>query len=221
MAAGEKSWTEDERTMADLAARPLDPADEQALARLLAHPAKALRLRAATLFAEALSGGDSPPAMTDRLLASSDGAVRWGAAFASSRAGVVTPRVLDVAVEALDADDGDVRWAAASIVTQEARGSAGLRMRLRSLSTDGTPRSRKMALLCLCDSGGSEGDTYRHALGDEDPFVRLAAATCLARSGDRSPDSLAALRTVSEADADPRVRRGASALLSRLAPRTN
>jgi hypothetical protein len=73
-----------------------------------------------------------------------------------------------------------------------------------------------MALLCLCDSGERDGALYRGALADADPFVRLAALTSLARGGDRSDESLAAISAVADADADARVRRGAAAIHRRL-----
>jgi HEAT repeat protein len=167
-----------------------------------------------------MSANLTPAALVDARLSSSDAEVRWVAAFAASRAGVSDDRVVGIAVEALAFEDGDVRWAAAAIVTRAARDSDVLRTQLRSIVASGTPRSRKMALLCLCDSGVSDGHLYRSALADEDPFVRLAALTSLARSGDASPESLAALRAVIDGDADARVRRGATAILSRLSPQT-
>lgn len=210
----------DENALAELASRALEVTDEAVLARLLSHPSKPLRLRAAALLTESISSNLAPAALVDALLASRNAEVNWVAAFAASRAGVSDERVVDIAVEALAFEDGDVRWAAAAIVTRAARDSDSLRARLRSLVAGGTALSRKMALLCLCDSGVTDGDLYRGALADEDPFVRLAAVTSLARSGDASPASLAALRAVIDGDTDARVRRGATAILSRLSPQT-
>jgi HEAT repeat protein len=208
----------DESELASLEKRPLEVGDGPALARFLAHPAKLVRLRAASVLSDAIASDCAAAALVDDLFASAEIDVRWGAAFAAGRAGRTTERVVEVAVEALDVEDGDVRWAAASIVTREARGSASLRARLTNLSASGGPRSRKMALLCLAESGVKNGDLYRRALADADPFVRLAAVKSLARSGDASAESLAALRAASEGDEDVRVRRGATAVLSRLAP---
>jgi hypothetical protein len=210
----------DENALAELGSRALEVADEAVLARLLSHPAKPLRLRAAALLSESISSNLAPVALVDALLASGDAEVRWVTAFAASRAGVSDARVVGIAVEALAFEDGDVRWAAASIVTRAARESDNLQTRLRSIVARGTPRSRKMALLCLCDSGVCDGTIYRGALADEDPFVRLAAVTSLARSGDASSESLAALQAVIDGDTDERVRRGAAAILSRLSPQT-
>src|SRR5688572_2966624 len=167
--------TADENALAELAGRALEVADEAVLARLLTHPAKPVQLRAAALISESISAQRMPAELLDAFFADPKAAVRWGAAFAASRAGVTDERVVDVAVEALEVEDGDVRWAAASIVTRAARESEDVRTRLRTLATKGTPRSRKMALLCLCDSGVRDGKLYRGALADTDPFVRLAA----------------------------------------------
>jgi HEAT repeat protein len=214
--ADEEMEAAGQRALDELASRTLEPSDEEPLVRLLAHPSKPLRLKAVAVLAEAMSAGRVPDVLCDRLLGRADADARWSAAFAASRAGLRIPQVLDIAVAALDVEDGDVRWAAASIVTQGARESDALRARLTSLASSGSPRSRKMALLCLCDCGVVDSDLYRNALRDDDPFVRLAAVTSLARSGDRSPESLEALRTVSEEDDDARVRRGAGAVLARL-----
>lgn len=219
MARDEKAPDPAGRLLDEMAGRPLEPADEEALARCLSHGAKPVRLRAAALLTDAVSSGRAPAALCDRLLGSKDAQARWGAAFAASRAGIRSEQVLDIAIEALDVADGDVRWAAASIVAREARESERLRATLRTLASEGTPRSRKMALLCLCESGVIDGDFYRRALGDDDPFVRLAAVTSLARSGDDSPESLEALRVASQSDEDTRVRRGAGAVLARLSAR--
>jgi len=186
------------------------------VAACLAHPIKTIRRAAAGALAASLAGGIVGPADCEALLAQDDADVRWGTAFALGRAGHANARVLDIAIEALANDDGDVRWAAASIVVATARACGELRARLRTLVASGTSRTRKMALLCLCDCGERDGVLYRAALADADPFVRLAALTSLARGGDRSPESLAAIASVADSDEDARVRRGAGAILRRL-----
>lgn len=191
-------------------------ADRDRIARCLADASKQVRLRAASALSAAFLSNHTPPGFAGPLLDSENLEVRWGAAYACSKAGIAEVRIFDIAVEVLDMEDGDVRWAAASIVTREARDSDALRGRLRSLVAADSPRLRKMAILCLCDSGERDGALYRGSLGDEDPFVRLAALTSLARSGDRSGQSLAAVKAVSESDDDVRVRRGAVAILARL-----
>ena len=186
------------------------------VAAYLAHPRKAVRRHAAGALSVAFARGQVEPSICEDLLTSDDRNVRWGAAFALGHAGHAGSRVIDVAMATLDADDGDVRWAAASIVVRTARASADLRSRLRALAGDGQARTRKMALLCLCDSGERDGGLYRGALADADPFVRLAALTSLARGGDRSEETLSAISAVADTDADARVRRGAVAILRRL-----
>lgn len=200
-----------ERGEADVAS-----GDLPRLAGYLGHPRKTLRLHAAGALSATLARSKVDLSFFDVLLASEDVHVRWGAAFAVGRAGAADSRVIDVAMEALGADDGDVRWAAASILVEAARPSAGIRAQLRALVAGGNARTRKMALLCLCDSGERDGALYRAALADADPFVRLAALTSLARGGDRSDESLSAISALADGDGDARVQRGAAAVLRRL-----
>lgn len=194
-------------------------ADAPRLASLLAHPDRVLRRRASGALGAAVARGSIPVAWCESLLGAADAATRWGAAFALAASGHRGPGVIEASLAALDSDDGDVRWAAASLVIAEARVSAEFGASLRRLAKSGTPTMRKMALLCLGDSGDS-GDGQRsallEALGDADAMVRLAALTALARSGDASSSTLNAIAAVADGDSEARVQRAASAVLRRL-----
>lgn len=201
------------------------PRDAARLTGYLGHERKPVRRRAGGALATAIRSGAIAAEACEALLQSPDATLRWGAAFALSRAGLATEAVIDVALATLDSGDGDVRWAAASIVITAARESDALRTRLRNLVGDGTPTMRntvpstlrKMALLCLADGGEREVPVCLRALRDEDSLVRLAALTTLGRVAAATPAVLAAVTAVADADTEAPVRRAATAILARLA----
>lgn len=186
------------------------------LERCLGHPDKHVRLHAASALAAQLGRGGIDADLCRDWMNSEHEHVRWGAAFAASKAGLLEHDIVAIALSCLDSGDGDVRWAAASLVVAAARRSAAVKQQLRDLVASGSDRRRKMALLCLCDCGERDGALYREALGDGDSFVRMAALTSMARNGDRSGESLAAIAAIAEGDAEANVRRAAAAVLRRL-----
>ena len=190
--------------------------DAALLARCFGDPRKAVRRRAANMVAAAITSGAVTPELCERGLDSTDAATRWTAAFTLGRAGRTTPRVIDVALEQFQIPDGDVRWAAAAIVTPVARVIEDLRSRLRVLATGADATARKMALICLADAGDRDVALAVRALEDENAYVRLAALKALARIGDASPAVLTALRTMAEADPEERIRRAATVVAERL-----
>ncbi|MFN2377009.1 MAG: HEAT repeat domain-containing protein [Candidatus Binatia bacterium] len=192
------------------------PGDAERLAACLGHPDKHVRLHAASALAAELGRGGIDEALCRSWMGSDDEQVRWGAAFAASKAGLLEDQVVAIALSSLDSGDGDVRWAAASLVVAAARQSEAVRKQLRDLVASGSNRRRKMAVLCLCDCGERDGRLYREALGDVDSFVRMAALTSMARNGDRSSDSLAAIAATAAGDGEANVRRAAAAVLRRL-----
>ncbi len=207
-----------ERDASDLLGR-IERGEAAAVERaieLLAEPSKPVRLAAASALAAALGRGDIAVSGIEPLLREGRDAERWGAAWALARARLATPAAIEVLVAALESRDVDRRWAATTAVATLAREDESLRARLRGLSAGGSPQARKMSLICLCDGGERDGAVFRAALKDDDPFVRLAALTSLARLGDRSAPSLGAIASLAAGDADERVRRGAGAVLRRL-----
>lgn len=182
----------------------------------LEHPDKAVRRRAADSLAAALAGGDIEADSLRPSLTSPSREVRWGVAFALRSSGRRDAALLEAWMEALGNEDGDVRWAAAAIVIEAARGEESLRDRLLTLASSGGPLSRKMALFCLCAAGPRDASPFLAALSDEDSFVRLAALTSLGRLGVRDDDVIGAIAAIGSGDCEPRVRRAAVAVLDRL-----
>lgn len=214
--------TDDERSVAPVLASiedgrvVLDRDDAGRLVGLLASDRKTLRRLAAGALATALKDGDLEADFAEDLLAHPLPAIRWGAAFAMARAGIGGARVLAAAIAALASDDGDVRWAASSMLVAAAKRDAGMADTLRALARGGAAVERKMALLTLAEAGRCDADTACRALADDDALVRIAAITALGRASEASGAVLEALASVAGRDADEAVRRSATAVRQRL-----
>jgi HEAT repeat protein len=206
------------RELAALAAAV--PEELEALAECLGHARKAVQRPAAETFAALDAAGVDVGPILERSLESADPRRRWGAAFALSLLGEPPARTLPVLLEALGVDDGDVRWAAASIVLRMHH-RADLVAAMTGLLTRGSATQRKMALYCLRQldvrSASVEG-AVASALGDTAWDVRLAAISVLPHVAlDRAA---AATRLVAELSApDARFRRAAAAALGTLGHR--
>jgi len=142
---------------------------------------------------------------------------RWGAVYAWSRMGPVPPECEPVLLDALGVDDGDLRWAAATIVRELADRPA-VHAALRELLGSPNALQRKMALYCLRDLGRRAPSLEREvvaALDDPDAAVRLAAMSALVQLADDRPAAARAVALRLEDDAAG-VRRSAAAALGRL-----
>lgn len=197
------------------------------VAALLAHASRTVRRRAAGALASAVGAGDIDAESAEALLDDADPATRWGAAFALHRAGKPGPRVIDVALETFGNDSGDLRWAASTVLAAAAAREPRLLTRLRALAREGSPSTRKMALLCLADCGERDASFFASALDDADTHVRLAAVTVLGRLGQAgqggqdgkdgdADDVRSALARVAASDSAATVQRAAAAVLLRL-----
>ena len=196
-----------------------DAADLALLLDALGAPTKAEQRRAAEVLAAVARAGQDVGPLLEQGLADGSARRRWGAAYACSVMGATSPACLPILLEALGSDDGDVRWAAATII----RSLPGyqdvvpeLRARVHALS----PLQRKMALYCLRDlSAQASGldDELLAALRDDEPAVRLAAlSTVTVLAQDRQAAARAVMGRLDDADAG--VRRAAAAALGRLGP---
>ena len=183
----------------------------------LGDPRKAVQRPAAEALAAEMQ---SHPDLRDRLaslLEAPAPRLRWGAAYALSLAERAPLDIVPVLLEALGADDGDLRWASATIVTRIAGSAPQVLDRVRSLATSSSALQRKMALYCLRDAGARDEASRAiasAALDDGDAAVRLAAmsaATILAPGDAAVAERIARL----VGDADPGVSRAAAATLGR------
>lgn len=186
------------------------------LVELLGSDRKGLRRSAAGALATALESGSLDAGSAGPLLAHPDALVRWGAAFAMHRAGLGGAPVQAVALEALASDDGDVRWAASSMLVAATRHDTALVATLRELAACDNRIARKMALLTLAEAGHCDEGTAFRALDDGDALVRIAAITALGRGAAPGRATLDVLAALAARDADGAVRRAAAAVRKRL-----
>jgi HEAT repeat protein len=192
------------------------PSDVAFLVGCLGDGKKVVQRRAAEALAALEAAGTPVRAAIEPLLAAPALRTRFGAAYALSRLGPTPASCVPVLLDALGTDDGDLRWAAATILLPF--GSGTLDEPLRDLLRNGNAAQRKMALYCLRDVEPPPTDVETEllaALADPEAAVRLAAMAALARLGrDRAAVSRALARLVD--DADVGVRRAAAATVGRI-----
>jgi hypothetical protein len=202
----------------EIAASPsLTPDELDLVIECLGDERKSLQRRAAEAAAQAARGD---PAVSGRLQEVVDNASwrqRWGAVFALSLSGSVQRSALPTLLEALDSDDGDVRWAAADLVKQLAqREWESVTAALLATAGAGTAKQRKMSLYLLRDLRFQDGVGVALAALRVDAFeVRLAglaALVALAPDKARAAEQVVALVQ----DDDARMRRAAAAALGQL-----
>ena len=153
-------------------------------------------------------------------LADEPRARRWGAAYSLALIGPPPLAALPVLLEVLGHEDGDLRWAASTLMR---RMKAPIAAELVRLVIVGSPTQRKMALYCLRDLGADTPPVEQAilaALADGDAGVRLAALSALSRV---AVDRAIAARRVSALveDPDDGVRRAAIGALGELGHRSS
>ena len=196
-------------------------AELAALADCLGHAAKAVQRAAAEAFAALGERGVAVREILLAALSSPEFGRRWGAAFALARLHAPADLLLPVLLETLGVEDGDLRWAAATIVIGLADRVEVLEG-LRRLLPSGNAAQRKMALYCLrdLDVRAAEVDAaIVRCLADEDRDVQLAAVSSLARlATDRSAAAEQLIRALDATE--PGLRRAAAAGLGALGERS-
>ena len=187
------------------------------LADSLGHARKLVQRRGAEAFAALAAAGVEVREVLATALAAPAAGRRWGAAYALALIGDLSAPAIGVILETLGSEDGDLRWAAASILRQRHDDKA-LIDALTSLVGKGTAPARKMALYCLRDLGARSAEIESKVLGaldDADRDVRLAAIATLAQLA-LDPATAADRLMHALGDGDDRVRRAAAAALGSL-----
>lgn len=209
-------------TLQEIAESAPTPGEIDAVIECLGDERKAVQ-RYAAAAASQCAGID--PSVVDRLDAvvrEGQWQQRWGAVFALSLVGSVRPSALPTLLEALDRDDGDVRWAAAQLVKELGQRDASLvTAALLEAAREDHVNQRKMSLYILCDLGLQSGTGVAlDALRAEAIEVRLAAlAALVALAPDKAVVAGHVVALVKDEDA--RIRRAAAAALGRLAVTTD
>lgn len=183
----------------------------------LADERKAVQRRAAEAVAACVRDDAALIERLEHVLAAAPWRQRWGAAFALSLAGTVRLAMLPTLLEALDSNDGDVRWAAADLLKRlAAHDRTVLIAELVQAARTSTVNQRKMAFYILRDLQSPEGSQPAlDGLAAAEIEVRLAALSALVAV---TPDKAdAASRVVPLlTDDDVRLRRAAAAALGQL-----
>jgi len=220
-----RSAADDERgaAIAEIAARATAAPEElRSLVACLGDPAKNIQRPAADACCSLAERGVPVGPLLTAALDSADPRLRFGAAYALARLGPPTATALPALLAALAIDDGDVRWAAADIITRTEPRATTV-SGLVPLVSSGKVAQRKMALYCLRDLHASGEEVERAALtalDDTDRGVRLAAMATLTRLAQNRPPVADALLRALHAD-DPRERRAAAAALGDLGLNTD
>ena len=142
---------------------------------------------------------------------------RFAAAFVLFQVERPTLRLLPTLLDALELDDGDVRWSATHMLSALGRlQSEVLPVLLHEARKAESPLRRRMALYCLRELAPEGAETEAallDALTDRDAEVRRAALSSLGKL--REPDRACVDRVLESLaeDADPRMRRIAAVLV--------
>jgi len=166
----------------------------------LGHSSKGVQRRAAQVLS-ALPGARS---ILVGALAADTARGRWGAAYALSLDETAPLEAVDVLVEALGSDDGDVRWAARDILLRS-QSTIDLVELFVTTARHGSPAQRKMAAYSLRDLHDLPPlvtEVALELLADSNPGVRIAALACVRTVvPDKERAAVAAARLLVDADA--------------------
>ncbi len=145
---------------------------------------------------------------------------RFAAAFVLFNAEGPALRLLPALLDALDLDDGDLRWSAAHMIAVLGRAKGEVLPVLVHETTAGpSPRRRRMALYALRELAPEREETARallDALSDADPAVRNAALSSLAKLSDPPRACLERVLALLADESDPRQQSLAAVVLPEL-----
>lgn len=193
------------------------PAEVDLVIASLSDARKAIQRRAAEAAAQCARRDAQVADRLRAMLCDGPLAPRWGAAFALSLLGTLPPAAVSTLLEALDSEDGDVRWAAADLVKRAHEQDAPrLTAALLDAARGGGRNQRKMALYLLRDlkipAGAEVASDALHAEAIEVRLAALSALVALSPNESNAVDHVLALL----ADDDQRIRRAAAAALGEL-----
>ncbi|MBI1996115.1 MAG: HEAT repeat domain-containing protein [Deltaproteobacteria bacterium] len=160
------------------------------------------------------------PALADelnRLLNDSQRKHQWPAAYILAHLPDPSQRVFAVLLNALGHSDPDIRWAVMLLLVRLAKTDNGIVGLLLELRETGTPTQRRMALYCIRDFNLTDAASLQallDSLRDDDPTVRVAAATSLKARTDIDSGARRTLCDLFVNDPDSRVRNAAAVTLA-------
>jgi len=152
----------------------------------------------------------------NRLLQQVSSEKRWPVAYTLAQLSAPSTSCLDVLIVGLGSEDPDIRWATLQLLIRLGKSDKRILPFISDLLITGSPIQRRMAVYCLRDLGLEKSSVQLHCLRDDDPLVRVAAVTALAKHSRLSEDVLNVLMGLCSKDTDPRVRSAAKFALERL-----
>lgn len=146
---------------------------------------------------------------------------RFAAAWVLFQAERPTLRLLPALLDALELEDGDVRWSAAHMLATLGRLQGEVYpVLLHEVAEAKSERRRRMALYALRELAPERPETrdaFLAALEDSNPDLRRAALSSLAKLHEPTRACLDRTLGALQDDADPRIRRIAASVLPQLA----
>lgn len=202
------------------AERSPEPSNAELLDRLASADRTAQRTASEAIGARLGQGSPEAASLRDgvrELLTLGEPRARFAAAFVLFRAERPTLRLLPALLDALDLDDGDLRWSATHMLATLGRMQGEvLAVLLHEAAAAESARRRRMALYALRELAPERAETrarFLAATSDRDAEVRRAALTSFAKLVE--PDAACVERTLTalDSDPDPRMRRIAATLV--------
>ncbi len=194
---------------------PLDEELATASLAFLGAADKQLSRQAAGALSHAIGDTRLEP-LLQRALSDGPLLLRWGAAFSFGQAGIYDVSVGEAALDALAAEDGDIRWAAAGIVREVCAHEPEFIGQVETAAKSGDGEQRKMALYCLRDLGHRRPDVYVAALGAPTVGTRQAALSGLQAAGEADARTVDAVIQRLRVEDDAGVRRSIAIVLGRI-----
>ena len=150
---------------------------------------------------------------------------RWWTAFTLSRLEPPSIKLMPILVDALEHEQGDIRWSAAKLLVEMGRLEPEvLPVLLHFVASEERPAARRMAIFCLRELAPDREETGPALLAAShaaDREIQRAALGALAALLEPTPPVWQRLREAAEQDGDPTARHIATTAIASLGRRSD